>query len=50
MMVILITPSFCSQRYLTDQDFEAVFGMSRSDYLNMRPWKQLDLKKKVGLF
>ncbi|XP_076464098.1 advillin-like [Babylonia areolata] len=40
----------CKERYLSDADFEAVFGMSRADYLNLKPWKQMDLKKKAGLF
>ncbi|KAL8603877.1 hypothetical protein ACOMHN_049695 [Nucella lapillus] len=44
-----VDPS-CKEKHLTDADFEEVFGMSRTDYLNLRPWRQIDLKKKMGLF
>ncbi|PVD37825.1 hypothetical protein C0Q70_00427 [Pomacea canaliculata] len=40
----------CKERYLSDQEFSKVFGISRSEYLALREWKQINLKKKVGLF
>lgn len=40
----------CKERYLSEADFEEVFGMSRCDYLELKQWKQLQMKKKVGLF
>ncbi|KAM6129683.1 villin-1 isoform 1-T1 [Pterocles gutturalis] len=36
--------------HLSDQDFQAVFGMSRSAFGNLPLWKQQNLKKEKGLF
>ncbi|KAM9235128.1 villin-1 isoform 2-T2 [Leptosomus discolor] len=36
--------------HLSDQDFEAVFGMNRSAFGNLPLWKQQKLKKDKGLF
>ncbi|XP_052647180.1 villin-1 [Harpia harpyja] len=36
--------------HLSDQDFEAVFGMSRSAFGKLPLWKQQKLKKDKGLF
>ncbi|XP_026708804.1 villin-1 isoform X2 [Athene cunicularia] len=36
--------------HLSDQDFQAVFGMSRSTFGNLPLWKQQKLKKDKGLF
>ncbi|XP_042639811.1 villin-1 isoform X2 [Tyto alba] len=36
--------------HLSDQDFQAVFGMSRSAFGNLPVWKQQKLKKDKGLF
>ncbi|KAM9287441.1 villin-1 isoform 2-T2 [Morus bassanus] len=36
--------------HLSDQDFQAVFGMSRSAFGNLPLWKQQKLKKDKGLF
>ncbi|KAK2525927.1 Vil1 [Columba guinea] len=36
--------------HLSDQDFQAVFGMSRSAFGNLPLWKQQKLKKDNGLF
>ncbi|XP_009323118.1 PREDICTED: villin-1 [Pygoscelis adeliae] len=36
--------------HLSDQDFQAVFGMSRSAFSNLPLWKQQKLKKDKGLF
>ncbi|NXK01609.1 VILI protein, partial [Herpetotheres cachinnans] len=38
------------QRHLSDQDFQAVFGMSHSAFSNLPLWKQQQLKKDKGLF
>ena len=35
--------------YLTDRTFSKVFEMDRPCFYEKRPWKQLELKKKVGL-
>ncbi|NXF55382.1 VILI protein, partial [Oceanites oceanicus] len=49
-------PSFSSassllpQHHLSDQDFQDVFGMSRSAFGNLPLWKQQKLKKDKGLF
>ncbi|KAK7483760.1 hypothetical protein BaRGS_00024976, partial [Batillaria attramentaria] len=40
----------CKERYLTEEEFQKVFGMTRTDYQNLKEWKQVQLKKKVGLF
>lgn len=41
-----------SQRedYLSDVDFENLLGSSRSDFQRLPKWRQMDLKKKAGLF
>uniref|UniRef100_A0A7N8X779 Villin-like n=1 Tax=Mastacembelus armatus TaxID=205130 RepID=A0A7N8X779_9TELE len=41
-----------SQRedYLSDMDFENLFGTRRSDFHRLPKWRQNDLKKKAGLF
>ncbi|XP_076196905.1 villin-1 [Aptenodytes patagonicus] len=36
--------------HLSDQDFQAVFGMSHSAFSNLPLWKQQKLKKDKGLF
>ncbi|XP_075611880.1 villin-1 [Balearica regulorum gibbericeps] len=36
--------------HLSDQDFQAVFGMNRSAFSNLPLWKQQKLKKDKGLF
>ncbi|KAM6332281.1 villin-1 isoform 2-T2 [Podargus strigoides] len=38
------------ENHLSDQDFQAVFGMSRSAFGNLPLWKQQKLKKDKGLF
>ena len=38
------------QTYLTEEDFQAVFGISVHDFKAMPVWKQANLKKKVDLF
>ncbi|KAM4534393.1 villin-1 isoform 1-T1 [Odontesthes bonariensis] len=41
-----------SQRedYLSDEDFESLFGTNRLDFQRLPKWRQNDLKKKAGLF
>mmetsp|Transcript_4924 Transcript_4924/g.15709 ORF Transcript_4924/g.15709 Transcript_4924/m.15709 type:complete len:847 (+) Transcript_4924:143-2683(+) len=36
--------------YLSDADFAAVFKCTRAEYKELKPWKQQQLKKSVGLF
>jgi len=36
--------------YLSDEDFEATFSMKMAEYEKLKGWKQMDLKKKYGLF
>nr|XP_047935583.1 villin-1 [Anser cygnoides] len=38
------------QQHLSDQDFQAVFGMNRAAFGNLPLWKQQNLKKEKGLF
>uniref|UniRef100_A0A8B9R3J0 HP domain-containing protein n=1 Tax=Anas platyrhynchos TaxID=8839 RepID=A0A8B9R3J0_ANAPL len=38
------------EQHLSDQDFQAVFGMNRSAFGNLPVWKQQNLKKEKGLF
>ena len=36
--------------YLSDAEFEQVFGMTKTAFVNMASWKKPDLKKRAGLF
>ncbi|XP_025048523.1 villin-1 [Alligator sinensis] len=38
------------EEHLSDQDFQAVFGMSRGAFAALPPWKRQMLKKDKGLF
>ncbi|ETO10584.1 hypothetical protein RFI_26792, partial [Reticulomyxa filosa] len=38
------------EAYLNDQDFEKEFGMTKTEFYNLRPWKQQQLKKSKGFF
>lgn len=38
------------ERYLTDSDFEDIFGMTLEEYDTLPQWKRLRLKKSVKLF
>ncbi|XP_035411988.1 villin-1 [Cygnus atratus] len=38
------------EQHLSDQDFQAVFGMNRAAFGNLPLWKQQNLKKEKGLF
>jgi hypothetical protein len=37
------------EAHLSDEEFAQVLGMSRSDFYNLRTWKQSQVKRKVGL-
>ncbi|KAK9831730.1 hypothetical protein WJX74_007512 [Apatococcus lobatus] len=36
--------------YLRDDDFSSTFHMSRSEFKGLAKWKQIQLKKRAGLF
>lgn len=36
--------------YLTDEDFNALFGMTKDAWEGLKEWKRKDFKKKQGLF
>ena len=36
--------------YLSQEDFESIFNMTREKYLALPEWKRVLLKKDVGLF
>lgn len=36
--------------YLEDEHFQAAFGKNREEYSKLPKWRQVLLKKKVGLF
>lgn len=38
------------QTYLTEEDFQEVFGISVFEYKALPKWKQDNLKKKVDLY
>ncbi|XP_073731888.1 advillin isoform X1 [Misgurnus anguillicaudatus] len=38
------------ERYLSDQDFQAIFGMSKEEFNIMPQWKQGNVKKQKGFF
>lgn len=38
------------EEYLTDEEFEKVFKMKRSDFLGLKEWRRVDKKKEAGLF
>ncbi|XP_062842397.1 advillin isoform X2 [Trichomycterus rosablanca] len=38
------------EKHLSDEDFSSLFGMSKDEFFSLPQWKQLDIKKKAGLF
>ncbi|MBN3303444.1 AVIL protein, partial [Amia calva] len=38
------------ERHLSDEDFQAVLGVSKDEFYTLPQWKQLSMKKKTGLF
>ena len=41
---------FYFQRHLSDDEFEAIFQMSRAEFYRAPAWKRNDLKKRCRLF
>ncbi len=41
---------FIDQSYLSDEEFEQVFGLSREVFYSLKQWRQQQLKKNAGLF
>lgn len=38
------------EKYLSDTDFKAVFGISKNQFVSLPNWKQINIKKDKGLF
>lgn len=38
------------ERYLSAEDFEESFSMTREEFMKLPNWKQTDLKKEKGFF
>jgi hypothetical protein len=38
------------ESYLSEREFETVFGLTRDAFEKLAEWKRKDAKKKVGLF
>lgn len=38
------------EAYLSDEEFQTVFKISRDAFVVLKDWKQVDLRKKAGLF
>ncbi|KAF3689723.1 Advillin p92 [Channa argus] len=38
------------EKYLSDSDFTSVFGMDKDKFVSLPQWKQLSLKKEIGMF
>ena len=36
--------------YISDTEFGRTFGMSRGEFADYSEWKQLEIKKELGLF
>ena len=41
---------YITQIYLTDKEFQKVFGKTVSEFNTLPDWKKKDLKKSVDLF
>ena len=50
LVVISVAVFTSNQTYLTDEEFQEVFGKTVSEFSALPEWKKKDLKKKVGLF
>eukprot|EP00029_Vermamoeba_vermiformis_P005549 TRINITY_DN1959_c0_g1_i1.p1 TRINITY_DN1959_c0_g1~~TRINITY_DN1959_c0_g1_i1.p1 ORF type:complete len:1522 (+),score=358.22 TRINITY_DN1959_c0_g1_i1:76-4566(+) len=48
------TPEYCDKSklelYMTDEEFERIFGMNKEDFENLSDWKRIELKKQKQLF
>ncbi len=42
--------STCKEKYLVDQDFSRLFGMTREAFNALPKWKRDNAKKAVGIF
>uniref|UniRef100_A0A8B9JLV8 Advillin n=1 Tax=Astyanax mexicanus TaxID=7994 RepID=A0A8B9JLV8_ASTMX len=42
--------SSLSQKHLSDEDFQFIFGMSKNEFSSLPQWKQLNIKKKNKMF
>ena len=40
----------CKEQYLADDEFAALFGASKENFLRLPKWKQARAKKEHGLF
>uniref|UniRef100_A0A8C1YT84 Villin-like n=1 Tax=Cyprinus carpio TaxID=7962 RepID=A0A8C1YT84_CYPCA len=50
-LVLIFFPTLSLfQEYLTDAEFENLFGCTRNNFQRLPKWRQNDLKKKAGLF
>jgi hypothetical protein len=38
------------EAYLSNEEFQNVFGMSKDAFYNLKKWKQQDLRKAKSLF
>ncbi len=38
------------EEYLSDAEFETIFGTDKEDFKNMPAWKRINAKKTKGLF
>nr|XP_020500770.1 advillin-like [Labrus bergylta] len=38
------------EKYLSDSDFNDVFGITKDDFVSMPRWKQVNMKKEKGMF
>lgn len=53
-----LTPCFCThspapalpQAYLSDSDFQDIFGKSKEEFYSMAKWRQQEEKKQLGFF
>lgn len=43
-------PHPLQEEYLTDEEFEVVFGMDKEDFKALANWKRINAKKAKGLF
>jgi hypothetical protein len=44
------TKHLVQEEYLSEEEFEVVFGMDKEDFQAMPPWKRINAKKAKGLF